>query len=77
MTLTVNPASVVSAHGTAINQRLVPTGGAAPYTFASNLVDVKVDASGNVTGTPAAAETGAITVRDGAAATANVPITIN
>ena len=79
MTLTVSPASISSAHGVAINQRLSVSGGTAPYTFASSLADVHVDATGNVTGTPANAESGAIAVHDSSspAETASAAVTIS
>lgn len=76
--LAVSPASISSGPGAAIAVALVASGGTAPYSFASNLADVTVDASGNVAGTPAAVETGAITVTDSSTPpeTADVPVTI-
>lgn len=76
--LTVNPASISSPAGSAISQTLTPSGGDPPYTFTSSLADVTVDGSGNVTGTPAAAESGEITVADSAspANTATVAVSI-
>lgn len=76
--LAVNPTSITSTAGSALTQTLSVSGGAAPYSFASNLADVAVDASGVMSGTPAAAETGEITVSDSATppASASVSVTI-
>ena len=74
--LTVSPTSISSAPGAGITQTLTVSGGTAPYTFASDLADVSVDGSGNVSGTPASPETGTITVSDAAGATAPVSVTI-
>lgn len=77
--VTVSPASIASPVGTALATVLVASGGTPPYTSVSSLADVSVDALGNVTGTPAAAETGTITVSDSATPpnTAVVPVTIS
>jgi len=76
--LSVSPSSISSAVGAAITQSLSVTGGTSPYTFDSSLADVLVDTSGNVTGTPTAAETGDIVVGDSATPsnTVSVPVTI-
>jgi hypothetical protein len=77
--LSVSPASITGTAGTAITGTLSVTGGTAPYTFTSSLADISVDASGNLVGTPAAAEAGTITVTDSASthATASVSVTIS
>ena len=63
--------------GAAISTTLTVSCGTAPYAYASNLADVSVDASGVVTGTPAAAETGAITVTDASGAAVDVSVTVS
>ena len=75
--LAVNPTAITGAVGAAISTTLTVSGGTAPYAYASNLADVSVDASGVVTGTPAAAETGAITVTDASGAAVDVSVTVS
>jgi hypothetical protein len=76
--LSVEPTSISSAVGAALSGTITASGGTAPYAFSSSLADVSVDASGTLTGTPAAAETGTITVTDSSTPpqTASVSVTI-
>lgn len=77
--LLVSPTSINGSVGQSLTDSLSVSGGTAPYSFSSSLGDVSVDSSGNVTGTPAAAETGSVTVTDSSspALTADVPVTIS
>jgi hypothetical protein len=75
--VSVSPAAISSAVGAGITVSLSVTGGTSPYSFSSSLGDVSVDSSGNVSGTPTAAETGLITVTDSGGLTATVPVTIS
>lgn len=75
--LAVSPSSITGAVGAGLTATLSATGGTAPYSFSSSLADVTVDANGAVSGTPAAAETGTITVTDSAGASVEVSVTIS
>jgi hypothetical protein len=76
--LAVSPSTLSLTVGAAASVTLAVTGGTAPYAFSSSLADISVDASGAVTGTPAAAETGTITVTDSGspALVETVPVTV-
>jgi len=78
--LAVSPSSITGTVGATLSQTLAVTGGTAPFTFASSLADVTVSATGDVGGTPAAAEMGEITVTDSATpspASVTVPVSIS
>lgn len=76
--LSVSPGTLGLAVGAAVTGQLSVSGGTAPYSFVSSLADVTVDSSGNLGGTPAAAETGTITVTDSSTPplTADVPVSV-
>ena len=69
-TLTVSPASLLITLNQPFNETLSVSGGAAPYTFVSNLPGVEVDTNGGLTGTPTAI--GFIVVTDSVGATVTV-----
>lgn len=77
--ITVSPDAISGTAGQGVTATLSVSGGTSPYEFSSDLSDISVDASGNVSGTPAAAETGTITVTDSSspALTASVSVTIS
>lgn len=75
--LTVSPSSLSLAVGGAVSGALTASGGVAPYSFSSSLSDVTVDGAGNLGGTPAAAETGSITVTDSSSPAQSVTVSVS
>jgi hypothetical protein len=75
--LSVTPTSLTGAVGQAFSATLAPAGGLEPYSFSSSLADLSVDATGAVSGTPAAAETGTITVSDSSSPTQSATVSVS
>lgn len=77
--LSVSPTTLSVTVGAAVTASLTASGGTGPYSFAASDSGLSVDASGNVTGTIAAAGASTITVSDSSSPVqeVTVPVTAN